>query len=197
MNRRKVIFGAASIIAGGTAAIGTSAFSSVSANRTVTIDTVGDADALLRLDPDDDDYSNSAYATESEGVIEVDITEDGSGFDGEGISPFAATTIAEVFPIENQGTQEVQVSVESAHLDENDFEDQVDFFATPDPNDDDPDFDRVSLLNGSVDIGVGEAVAAGLEIDATGSDEDLADLEDLLEDLELTIVANADEVNGS
>jgi len=197
MNRRKIIFGAASIIAGGTAAIGTSAFSSVSANRTVTINTVDDADALLRLDPDDDDYPNSAYATESEGVIEIDLTDDGSGFDGEGVSPFATTTIEEVFAIENQGTQKVQVSVESADLDGSDFENEVDFFATPDPNDDDPDFEQVSLLDDSIDIGVGEAVAAGLEVDATGDDEELDGLEDLLNDLELTITADAEEVNGS
>ena len=177
--------------------IGSGAFTSVQADRNVTVDVADDAQALLRLDPDDADYPNSAYATETDGVIEIDITEDGSGFDGEGISPFATTTIEEVFPIENQGTQEVQVSVESTDLDGSDFEDEVDFFATPDPDDDDPDFEQVSLLDDSIDIGVGEAVAAGLEIDATGEDEELDDLEDLLDDLELTIIADAEEVNGS
>ena len=197
MKRRKFIVGTGAAATGGSVLIGSGAFTSVQADRNVTVNVADDAQALLRLDPDDTDYPNSAYAVETDGVVEIDITEDGSGFDGEGISPFATTTIEEVFPIENQGTQEVQVSVESADLDGSDFEEEVDFFATPDPNDDDPDFEQVSLLDDSIEIGVGEAVAAGLEIDATGDDEELDDLEDLLDDLELTITADAEEVNGS
>ena len=195
MKRRKFILGTGAAAVGGTL-IGSGAFTSVEAQRQVTVDVADDAQALLRLDPDDAAYPNSAYATETDGVIKIDITEDGSGFDGEGISPFATTTIEEVFPIENQGTQEVQVSIESADLDESDFEDQVDFFVTPDPSDDDPDFERVSLLDESIDIRVGEAVAVGLEIDATGSDEDLDDLDDLLDNLGITIVADAEEVDS-
>ncbi|MES3160230.1 MAG: DUF1102 domain-containing protein, partial [Halorubrum sp.] len=168
MQRRKFILGLGAALASGSALIGSGAFTSVAAERDIAVNVADDAQALLRLDPDDTDYPNSAYATETDGVVEIDITEDGSGFDGEGISPFATTTIEEVFPIENQGTQEVQVSVESTDLDGSDFEDEVDFFATPDPNDDDQDFDQVSLLDDSINIGVGEAVAAGLEVDATG-----------------------------
>ena len=197
MKRRQIILGLGASATASGLAVGSGAFSSVEAERNIAVDIADDAQALLRLDPNDADYPNSAYATETDGIVEIDITEDGSGFDGEGISPFATTTIEEVFPIENQGTQEVQVSVESADLDGSDFEDQVDFFATPDPNDDDPGFEQVSLLDDSIDIGVGEAVAAGLEVDATGEDEELDDLEDLLEDLELTIIADAEEVNGS
>ena len=197
MNRRTLLSGLVFTAASSTIAISTGAFNTVEADRTIAVDVADDAQALLRLDPNDADYPNSAYATETDGIVEIDITEDGSGFDGEGISPFATTTIEEVFPIENQGTQEVQVSVESADLDGSDFEDQVDFFATPDPNDDDPGFEQVSLLDDSIDIGVGEAVAAGLEVDATGEDEELDDLEGLLDDLKLTIIADAEEVNGS
>ena len=127
MNRRQFVIGAGALTTGAAGAFGTGAFTSVEAQRRVTVDVADDAQALLRLDPDDTDYPNSAYATETDGVVEIDITEDGSGFDGEGISPFATTTIEEVFPIENQGTQEVQVSVESADLDGSDFEDEVDF----------------------------------------------------------------------
>lgn len=196
MNRRKIIFGAASIIAGGSAAIGTSAFSSVWASRAVTIDTVDDADSLLRLDPADDDYPNSAYAIDSDGVIEIDITDTGDGFDGEGVSPFATTTIEEVFPIENQGTQDVQISITSEELSE---DSSFELFATPAPDSDD-DFDRTNLLKQTGDlpiVGPGESIAVGLEIDATGDDEELNELDSLLDDLHITVQATTEGVNES
>lgn len=47
MNRRNVLVGLGTIVAGGGAALGTGAFSSVEANRTVSVTTAGDADALV------------------------------------------------------------------------------------------------------------------------------------------------------
>ncbi|MGQ3411527.1 hypothetical protein ACT4ML_04595 [Natrinema sp. LN54] len=47
MNRRNVLVGLGTIVAGGGAALGTGAFSSVEANRTVSVTTSGDADALV------------------------------------------------------------------------------------------------------------------------------------------------------
>ncbi|QCS41133.1 hypothetical protein [Natrinema versiforme] len=47
MNRRNVLVGLGTIVAGGGAALGTGAFSSVEANRTVSVTTSGDANALV------------------------------------------------------------------------------------------------------------------------------------------------------
>lgn len=47
MNRRNVLVGLGTIVAGGGAALGTGAFSSVEANRSVEVTTAGDANALV------------------------------------------------------------------------------------------------------------------------------------------------------
>lgn len=47
MNRRNVLVGLGTIVAGGGAALGTGAFSSVEANRSVSVTTAGDANALV------------------------------------------------------------------------------------------------------------------------------------------------------
>lgn len=196
MPSRRSVLSASVVFAGSLSIVGSGAFSTVSAARQVSINVSDDAEAYLRLDPDDPDYSNSAYATEVEGVIKIEIIDkDSSGFKGDGISPFAATTLEEIFPIENQGTQEVQITVESSDLTESEVGNRVDLFATPDPSDDDQDFDLVSLVDNSVTIDPGEAVAAGLKIDATGND--LGKLQDLIEGLQLTVVAEAEEVSNS
>ncbi|WP_254808003.1 hypothetical protein [Natronosalvus amylolyticus] len=49
-NRRNVLIGLGTIVAGGGAALGTGAFSSVEATRDVDIDTAGDDAALIRFD---------------------------------------------------------------------------------------------------------------------------------------------------
>ena len=163
MNRRKLIVGAGTIAVGSTAALGTGAFTSAQAQRNIAVSIAQDASAFLGFDPDVNEYDNSPYATESDGLIQVDITGGTDRFDGEGVSPGATTTIEEVFPIENRGTQTVTVSVTSPDLS---ADDPLDVFATPDPRSDDT-FSRTSLLDGTdlPEIESGGAVAFGLEVD--------------------------------
>ncbi|MCU4974384.1 hypothetical protein OB955_16800 [Halobacteria archaeon AArc-m2/3/4] len=49
MNRRNVLLGLGTVVAGGGAALGTGAFSSVEAQRTISVDTTGDSDALIGI----------------------------------------------------------------------------------------------------------------------------------------------------
>ena len=51
MNRRNVLIGLGTVAAGGGAVLGTGAFSSVQAERTVTLQSTGDNSANLRLTP--------------------------------------------------------------------------------------------------------------------------------------------------
>ena len=110
MNRRKFVIRLGAASAGGSALIGSGAFTSVSAERDITVNVSDDSSALLELDPDSLD--NSAYAIESDGSTGIDISKSASGdFSGEGVSPFALTEIEEVIEVTNQGTQEVEVEV--------------------------------------------------------------------------------------
>ncbi|MWV40341.1 hypothetical protein [Natrialba sp. INN-245] len=100
MNRRNVLIGLGTIVAGGGAALGTGAFSTVTAERTVSVETAGDASAFLALTaaPGAEDY-----VTEN-GTLEIDI----GGNDGDGINQNALTTFDELVQIENQGTNTVE-----------------------------------------------------------------------------------------
>jgi hypothetical protein len=107
MNRRKFLIGAGSLAAGSAAAMGTGAFSSVSANRTLSVETTGDASALLSID-DIDSSENAEYVDTSGGTVSIDIT---TGAGGEGVNQDASTYIYDLLLIENQGTQDVFVYV--------------------------------------------------------------------------------------
>ena len=193
MKRRTAILGLGSLVVSGGVAAGTGAFTSVEANRDITVDVADDADALLGLDPDR--LGNSAYATESDGVVGIDVSQDGDrDFDGEGVSPFALTTIEEVIEVTNQGTQDVVVSVESEDPSLEELEGEFELFAT-DPEDGTDD--RANLRKGTDTedlqvIGPGDPIALGFEVDAR--DTDLDNLEGDLADLTVTITASAEEV---
>ncbi|WP_336038250.1 hypothetical protein [Halobacterium yunchengense] len=110
MQRRKFIAGVGSLAAASAAAMGTGAFTSVSANRSLSVEVADDADALLGLSPSDG--SNAAYAEETGGTLEFNFDEDATGVDGDGVNDDARTIIRDVFQITNQGTQDVYVFVE-------------------------------------------------------------------------------------
>jgi len=195
MKRRTIIgLGGSALV--GLSAVGSGAFASVRAERTLTVETTDDADAYLILNSDDPNLDNSAYATESDGLIEIDITEEtetgeapnGDAVTSDGVNPFATTTIEEVFSVENQGSQDVEVSITSI---DNEFDENSRFqmLGTDIPGKEDGF--RTNLFEGTGDLPVlspGDSFAAGLEIDATG---DLSELEDLLTDLQVTIQAFA------
>lgn len=101
--------GGVSAIAGITS--GTGAFSSIKAERGITVDVVGDASAFLALEPAAG--PNGKYATVStDGLLEVQISEENNRIQGEGVNLDARTNLGEVFRITNQGTQPVGVWIE-------------------------------------------------------------------------------------
>lgn len=115
MERRKFIIGVGSLAAGSAAAMGTGAFTSVSADRDVAVTVSDDTDAYLGLQ--DSGTANDAYFTTSDGEHSVDfdqIDNDSSTSGdqgGAGVNPNAETVAEGVFQIVNQGTQEVSISL--------------------------------------------------------------------------------------
>lgn len=198
MKRRTVLVGFGGVAVSAISMMGTSAFTIATAERDITVELDDDADALLGLDPDSLD--NAAYATESDGIVGVDISPNADGdFDGEGVSPFARTTIEEVIEVINQGTQDVAVTVESGDPSLEELEGDFELFAT-DPDDDSDD--RANLREGTdIDdelqvIGAGDSFALGFEINGIGKNPDeLTELEDEISDLTVTITASAEEVD--
>ncbi|WP_152420949.1 glycoside hydrolase family 97 catalytic domain-containing protein [Halorubrum coriense] len=102
VNRRQLLMllgGAA-----GASAVGTGAFSSVTANRDVSVQVAGDADAFLRLAPSSG--PNGEYATVTDtGQLGLDFSDTDSG--GQGLGPDSVYVFDDVFEITNQGTQTI------------------------------------------------------------------------------------------
>ena len=173
MERRKFVIGLGALAAGGSAAIGSGAFTSASTgDRSVEVNVASDSSAFLQIYPSEGPNGN--YAEENgDGELELNFDEDATGqFTGDGVNPGSEYTFDDVFRINNAGTQEVDVWVE------HDI-DGVSFYFGGDPDQsiefDDWDglFDDPESLNasaGGLEIGV-EIIADDLDT------EDLGDVE--------------------
>ena len=103
MKRRTVVLGLGGLIAGGGALIGTGAFDTVEAERTVSVETAGDADAFLGLE---DARGDGEYVEADNGTIQINL--DGNTEGAEGLNQNADTTFRELVEVTNQGTQTVE-----------------------------------------------------------------------------------------
>ncbi|EMA59398.1 hypothetical protein C470_10992 [Halorubrum distributum JCM 13561] len=111
MNRRNILAAIGALGAGGAIVTGTGAFTSVEANRSVSVTVEGDANAYLSISEASGD--NGQYLTETAGgekAIDLTGTNETSG-GGTGVNADAITVIEDVFQVENQGTQEVELTV--------------------------------------------------------------------------------------
>jgi len=108
MQRRNLLIGMGSLTVGGAAAVGTGAFTSVEADRTVNVAVADDANAYLGLD-DIDSSPNSQYInTDNEQIVlNLDSTDNG----GRGFNADAETRIDDLIRVSNQGTQTINVWV--------------------------------------------------------------------------------------
>jgi len=94
-----------SLAAGSAAAMGTGAFTSVRADRSISAEVVSDNEAYLHLDA-----SVSDYAEETGNTVEFQFNSD-AGATGQGLNDNASTFINDVLKIENRGTQTVRLQV--------------------------------------------------------------------------------------
>ena len=109
MQRRKFIAGMGSLAAAGAAGIGTGAFTSVSADRSLSVEVADDSTAYLGFDTDlgSSPDNNYEYSEISDGELDVHFGENDAG--GEGVNPNSTTHFDDVFSINNQGTEMVEV----------------------------------------------------------------------------------------
>jgi hypothetical protein len=95
MNRRQALIGIGSLAVGSGAALGSGAFTSVEANRDVTLQTSGDSSAYLSLVGDDEYISNDGTG---DSVLTIDL---GAGTPGSGFNNDAITEVAGIVEISN------------------------------------------------------------------------------------------------
>jgi len=205
MERRKFILGAGAAATGGSALIGSGAFSAMQAERDVTIAVVDDSDALLRLGPctgeNGNEKPNGKYVDDTDGMLSISISEENSPPDGSGVNVQSLTKFYNVFEIENQGNQCICVNIglagevsEVPEISEpvsqgfgfEEGDDAVIFYKGDDES------DRIDLENTDPNDGFelcpGESQCIGFNVRAFGFDAGT----DIFADLDLRFVAHAD-----
>ena len=71
VSRRRTILGLGGLLAAGGAVVSTGAFDTVEAERSGTVETAGDAAALLGIEPAD---GASEFTEITDGTVEIDLT---------------------------------------------------------------------------------------------------------------------------
>ena len=107
MQRRKLIAGLGALATGSAAAMGTGAFTSVEAERSVSVNTAGDANAYLKFSSDNDFVSNN-----NADELTIDLGGPSNSEGGRGFNQNAASVVPEVFAITNQGEDDIELSLE-------------------------------------------------------------------------------------
>jgi len=196
MERRKFLIGVGSASLGGSALLGTGAFSRVESQRSVTIAVAEDPDAYLGLDKcggHDNPTPNGSYAhLDDHGHLEILMNDENPTIGdtplGEGINSDSTTWLDNVFQICNQGKEDVCVWIGDDDawpvVDEGPYEGdrRVEFYVEDD--------DTRSLIgeSNSLFLELGECVCVGIRTRTHG----LSDGDELLASLENQIQINAD-----
>lgn len=113
MKRRRLLTGLGTLVGGGSLAVSTGAFTSVSAERSVNVDLADDAYAFLRMSPISDDGlgGETSRSSTNGDVVEFEIPGDGEGenTDAQGVGMDSIYEFHDLLEISNQGTQTVEV----------------------------------------------------------------------------------------
>jgi hypothetical protein len=175
MKRRTFVGSLGALAAGGSAVLGTGAFTSVSASRSLTVEVADDNDALLALS-ELGEGSDGKGGRSQKGGDTVSFSFPGVGrrladpdlglgtdsvyeFDRDSGEADAADPERGLLRVENRGTQPVDVHSEfpdSSQID-------VELFDVSDP-------DRTALRDDPAELGVGEFVDVGFRISTDGAD---------------------------
>ncbi|MDR5672522.1 hypothetical protein RH858_05075 [Halalkaliarchaeum sp. AArc-GB] len=198
MDRRRFLVGLGSASVGGSALLGSGAFSRVEAQRSVTIQVAEDPDAYLGMDKcsiGGSETPNSSYAhLDGNGHLEILMNPDnptiGETDLGEGINSDSRMWADNVFQLCNQGKENACIWIEDYDDELSDppepYEDErrVDFYLG-----DNRDRSIVGEDN-AIGLPLGECVCIGLKTNSKG----LSEGDELLEELdnEIRIVADVD-----
>jgi opacity protein-like surface antigen len=110
-NRRKFLAGLGALASGSAAAVGTGAFTSVTADRSLEVETADDASAFLAIEAQDTPNGSNYAGTSGAGTITLDFSQTDSPGNGQGLNKDATTTIRDILKVSNQGSTDVVVGV--------------------------------------------------------------------------------------
>ena len=171
MERRKFLVGLGGTAIGASAIVGSGAFSSVEANRTVQINTASDSDAYLQL-TSPHHLENSEYANEVNGQLKLDFGDNG---EGDGVNLDALTYFDDTFRVGNQGTGKIKVWFEINGGDTHEVErpvslaDVLDFYPQGERDNSIVGKDNAHSPGHDGHTAVGSSFEVGVKIDLTGT----------------------------
>ena len=175
MKRRKFTIGLGSLVAGSAAAVGTGAFTSVHADRSIEVQVSNDADGFLGI------ASDSEYVDSDGDVFAIDLSgETDAG--GEGFNTKGFTDVDEIFTLSNRGTGDIVVGFGDNPQDQvdRDFEGEDGFNPT-----------RVRLtVPEEQTISPGSSLGVDVRVDARD------DLDDFYDDFDPTESPSPVEISG-
>ncbi|WP_152418566.1 hypothetical protein [Halorubrum distributum] len=173
MDRRQLLAGLAALAAGGGAATGTGAFTSVNADRDVAVEVADDASAYLQIFPSGS-QPNAQFASQDpdEGVF-FDFNGSPQDVDGVGSGQSSVYEFRDVVRVENAGTQNAFISIDSLTIDLTDDDGSpgdegsalVEFYVHETAEDPSTDLQVIDGSNADLVAPVGEQRAIGVRID--------------------------------
>ena len=167
-NRRKFLAGLGALASGSAAAVGTGAFTSVTADRSITAEVAGDASAYLALEPVSS-TENSEYVQIEDNKVSFDFSSSnpntdsssGTGDLGDGFNKDATTVINNLLKVTNQGTQDVNFTINL--LGGIAVGDGFGTFSTDELG------GESDLLDNTIEMSPGEEIIIDLTVDGTGA----------------------------
>ena len=115
MDRRKFLIGVGGTAIGGSALLGTGAFSRVESQRMVDIQVAQDSDAYLGLERKETPNSRNYTGYDDKGHLYIDIGENPN--DGEGVNSDSDTWFDDLFRMCNNGKEDAHVYIDTGDLD--------------------------------------------------------------------------------
>lgn len=167
MNRRQLLALIGSLSAGTAVVNGTGAFTSVEAERDVSVEVASDANAYLALSATG---PNAPYTTVEDGQLGIDLTADNTSdiSGGQGVNAEAITVFEDLFEIRNQGTQEATVSATPLTFVDSESEDTLLLLVVPES-----DFPETTLSPGSAETY--SLIVSAYSSDTTDTDRSIDD----------------------
>ncbi|WP_200531264.1 hypothetical protein [Halorubrum sp. LN27] len=179
MHRRDLVFGVGAASVGGSALLGTGAFSRVESQRDVTVQVAEDPDAYLGLSATGSLNSENYVAIDGDGHLAIDVS-DHDDFDGpdaepgEGVNSDSTTWFDAMFEVCNQGKADAAFHVRE--FDDDAFppgaasDAPLDFYHYPDG--DGAPGEESSLVgeDAAVTIPLGECLTVGVRTETHGVD---------------------------
>ena len=183
MDRRNFLIGAGGIAIGGSALLGSGAFSRVESHRQVSVQVANDADAYLGLAPGSSESGQNYVAEDEHGHVEIVVAD--SGNDGFGVNSNSITFFDNLLEICNQGKEDASVWFEPTPLvggeDDGTLLGAAAFYTgEAQGSSGTTELTAVHTTDGALLVPVGECVEVGLAVDTgKGALDDITGVPDL------------------